>query len=218
MEQTTTDIPGAAVRGTASGVFFMAIFGTLWVDIGIAGLQGWGLPWLIVAGVLVGVALFTGGASLMRASRQLTDQVTAENAQYWKRARRWFRIIFATEGITMGVTSAICGASGHYDLIFPLMAIIVGVHFFPLAPLLRMKTHYITGALLCILAIVTLIFVPARATLDGQQIIAWWTVVGLGSALVLWGTGLVLFFLGRRLLQRGLRQSTQQPVVQSSLA
>lgn len=39
MSQTT--IPRAAVRGTASGVIFMAFFGTLWAGIGIRGMQGW---------------------------------------------------------------------------------------------------------------------------------------------------------------------------------
>jgi hypothetical protein len=34
------------VRETASGVFFMAFFGTLWGYIGVMGLQGWGVPLL----------------------------------------------------------------------------------------------------------------------------------------------------------------------------
>jgi hypothetical protein len=38
MSQTT--IPRAAVRGTASGVIFMAFFGTLWAGVGIRGMQG----------------------------------------------------------------------------------------------------------------------------------------------------------------------------------
>lgn len=40
MTQTSRAIPGATVRGTASGVFFMAFFGTLWAYTGIMGLQG----------------------------------------------------------------------------------------------------------------------------------------------------------------------------------
>jgi hypothetical protein len=51
MLHTSRTIPGAAVRGTASGVFFMALFGTLWAYTGFKGLQDWGVPLLLVAAV-----------------------------------------------------------------------------------------------------------------------------------------------------------------------
>jgi hypothetical protein len=51
MLQTSRTIPGDAVRGTASGVFSMALFGTLWAYNGIIGLQGWGVSLLLVAAV-----------------------------------------------------------------------------------------------------------------------------------------------------------------------
>jgi hypothetical protein len=57
MSQTSSTIPRAAVRGVASGVLFMAFFGTLWAGIGIGGLQGWGGPWLSIAVLLVGLGL-----------------------------------------------------------------------------------------------------------------------------------------------------------------
>jgi hypothetical protein len=62
MAETSLTIPGAAVRGVASGVLFMAFFGTLWASIG-----------------------------------------------------------------------------NRFDLFFPIMALIVGVHFFPLAALFQEK-------------------------------------------------------------------------------
>ncbi|MED4462036.1 hypothetical protein [Metabacillus fastidiosus] len=71
MTQTSKTIPGAAVRGTASGVFFMAFFGTLWAYTGIMGLQGSGVPLLLVMAFAIGIALFIGGDSLIRASREL---------------------------------------------------------------------------------------------------------------------------------------------------
>ncbi len=53
MAQTSSTIPGVAVRGVASGVLFMAFFGTLWAGIGIGGLQGWGGLWLLGKRLLV---------------------------------------------------------------------------------------------------------------------------------------------------------------------
>jgi hypothetical protein len=115
MTQTSPVIPKAAVRGTASGVLFLSFFGALWACVGFVSLEGWGIPWLLIIAVLVSVALFVGGFSLRRAAGQLTDQVTAGNAHYWERAGRWFTIVFATQGIAIGVTSALCGATGQLN-------------------------------------------------------------------------------------------------------
>ncbi|MCY9659733.1 hypothetical protein P5G65_09285 [Paenibacillus chondroitinus] len=49
-----------------------------------------------------------------------------------------------------------------------------------------------------LLAIATLLFVPERAALGGHPVITWWLVVGFGSALILWGTGLKIWLIGKR--------------------
>lgn len=46
----------------------------------------------------------------------------------------------------------------------------------------------------------TWLFVPGTVTLGGHQINAFMSVVGFGSALILWGTGLAIWLMGRRLL------------------
>ncbi|WP_440603136.1 DUF7010 family protein [Bacillus sp. GB_SG_008] len=200
MTQTSRTIPGAAVRGTASGVFFLAFFGTLWAYTGIMGLQGWGVPLLLVTAIAIGIALFVGGVSLIRASRQLTNQVSKTDLRRGKRTRFWFNIIFAAEGLAIAIAIAVCNATRHTELIPLVIAIIVGAHFIPLAPLFQVRLYYFTGALLCLLAIITLLFVPEKVTLGEHQINAFMSVVGFGSALILWGTGLAIWLMGRRLL------------------
>lgn len=200
MTQTSRAIPGAAVRGTASGVFFMAFFGTLWAYTGIMGLHGWGVPLLLVTAVAIGIALFIGGFSLIRASRELTNQVSKTDLRQGKRTSFWFNIIFAAEGLAIAITIAVCNATRHPELIPVVIALIVGVHFFPLAPLFQVRLYYFTGALLCLLAIMTWLCVPTKVTLGEHQINTFMSVVGFGSALILWGTGLAIWLMGRRLL------------------
>ena len=200
MTQTSSTIPGAAVRGTASGVFFMAFFGTLWAYTGIMGLQGWGAPLLLVTAVAIGIVLFIGGVSLIRASGELANQVSKTALRHGKRTRFWFNIIFAAEGLAIAITIAISNATHHPELIPVIIAIIVGVHFLPLARLFQVRLYYFTGTLLCLLAIITWLFVPAKVTLGEHQINAFMSVVGFGSALILWGTGLAIWLMGRRLL------------------
>ncbi|MBW7453488.1 DUF7010 family protein [Paenibacillus sepulcri] len=204
-QQASSTIPGAAVRGTASGVLFMAVFGTLWAYTGIMGLQGWGMPLvLLAAAVTVGIVLCIGGGSLIRASRKLTIQVKKGDSRGGKRVGIWFNIIFAAEGAAIGISAAICSHTHHTDLIPLVTAIIVGVHFFPLASLFKVRLYHITGALLCLLAIGTWLFVPVNVMLGDHQISAFMSVVGLGSALILWGTSVVIWQMGRRLLGRAV--------------
>jgi len=197
-------IPRVAVRSAAYGVLFMAFFGTLWAGIGIGGLQGWGFLWLLILSLLIGFTLIIGGIILIKASRELSNEMTEAASRRFKRTGTWFGIIFALEGAMIGTASAICSSTNHFDYFFPVMAIIVGVHFLPLAHLFRVSFHYIAGSLLCLLAATTLLTLPARVTLGNHQIVAWWVSVGFGSALILWGTGAVVWLKGRWLLNRGL--------------
>lgn len=208
MKRDAPSRPGisrAAVSGTASGVFFMAFFGALWAGIGIGGLQARSYPWLAAVDILIGVALLAGGICLLAASRRLKAPVTEADARRGKRIGIWFGIVFTTEGVLIGAASAICNSIGRFDLFFPVMAIIVGAHFLPLAPLFQFKTHYVTGTLLCLLAIVTLLAVPEKGSWGGDEIVLWWVVVGFGSAVILWATGLSLVIYGKKLLDKGLK-------------
>ncbi|MBP1964598.1 DUF7010 family protein [Paenibacillus aceris] len=202
MEHKSSPIPRGAVRGAAWGVLFMAFFGTLWASIGIGGLQGWGSPWVLIAAIIMGLTLLACGISLFASAQHLSNQTTEADARRWKRARLWFGLIFTIEGAAIGAASAICSATDRFGLFFPVMAIIVGVHFIPLSTLFQVKTHYVTGLLLCLLAIFTLLFFPERVMLEGRQIITWWLAVGFGSALILWGTGLSIWIAGQRMKRR----------------
>lgn len=201
MIDTGHDIPRAAVRGVASGVLLMALFGTLWTTIGLNGLQGWGTPWPLLAALLVGVALLGGGGALWRGAGRLGDRGAGAEAGAGRRAGVWFGIIFGLEGAAIGVASYVCVATGRADLFVPVMALIVGIHFFPLAWLFQYGAHYLTGALLCLVGIVTLVAVPATATLGGREVLPRWLVAGFGCAVILWGTGLLLWIRGERLLR-----------------
>ncbi|MBB3125545.1 putative membrane protein [Paenibacillus rhizosphaerae] len=200
MKKPSSTIHSSAIRGTASGVFFMALFGTLWAYTGIMGLQELAAPLWLAAAVAVGIVLFIGGASLIRASRKIKDQSEVTDARPGKRIAIRFNIIFAAEGAAIAIAVAVCNAAGRTALIPIVTALIVGIHFFPLASLFRVKFYHLTGALLCMLALAALLFLPVEARLGAAHINAYMSVVGLGSALILWGTGTAIWFRGRRLL------------------
>ncbi|QQK76951.1 hypothetical protein HUG15_16145 [Salicibibacter cibarius] len=195
MSQTV--VSKADVRGTASGVMFMAFFGTVWANVGIGGLQASASIWLLILAVVIGAVLFFSGMALIRGSRNLSNT----NARRSKNVDKWFNIIFVTEFALIIFAAIVCNAIGHFDLFFPIMAIIVGVHFLPLAYLFQVRIYYMTGTLLCLLAIGTVLFVPLEVSLGQHQINTWWSLVGFGSMLILWITSVVILTIGRRLLR-----------------
>jgi len=198
MSQTT--IPRAAVRGTASGVIFMAFFGTLWAGIGIRGMQGFEFPVLITLSLLIGVVLFICAIALIKNSRQLTNEVIKKDGNRWRKKNRWFGIIFSLEGLLIAIADFICVSTNHLNLFVPVMALIVGAHFFPLASLFQVPIYYITGTLLCLLATIIMLTFPVKIIISDHQIMAWWVSLGFGSALILWGTGVIVCLKGFRLL------------------
>lgn len=210
MSQTT--IPRAAVRGTASGVIFMAFFGTLWAGIGIRGMQRWEFPVFITLSLLIGVVLFISAFALIKSSSQLSNEVIKEDRNRWRKKNRWFGIIFSLEGLLIAIAAFICVSTNHLNLFVPVMALIVGAHFFPLASLFQVPIYYITGTLLCLLATIVMLTFPVKIIVSDHQIMAWWVSVGFGSALILWGTGVIVCLRGFRLLSMAQNRAENNKV------
>ncbi|WP_042166505.1 hypothetical protein [Paenibacillus gorillae] len=207
MDNTTSSIPGAAIRGTASGVIFMAFFGTFWAYTGVMGLQGWGTSLLLSIAIAIGLALFLSASWLISASKKLTNQGSKSDPRVSKMGKKFF-FIFAGEGVAIFISSILCNLLGRAELIPGIIAIIVGIHFFPLAPLFQVRLYYVTGALLCLLPILTWLSFSENIIIDGHEVIAYMAIIGLGSALILWATGLAVWLLGKSLLSAAAAQQS----------
>jgi F0F1-type ATP synthase assembly protein I len=85
--------------------------------------------------IVIDIALFIGGVSLIRASLKLTNQVSKADLKRGKSTRFLFNIFFAAESLKIVITIAVCNATLHSELIPLIVGIIVGVLFLPLATL-----------------------------------------------------------------------------------
>ncbi|MCY9006870.1 DUF7010 family protein [Peribacillus frigoritolerans] len=182
-----------AFRGSGIGVIFMAVFGTLWAGTGVMGLQGWGFPYVELAAIFVGIIMVIVGISLIHASQKMSNQVSDDGARRLKRIGFLFNMVFIAEGLLIGVAIAICNLINQTDLIPGVIAIIVGIHFLPLASLFQIKVYYATGVLLCLLALITWLNVPDTVMVGEHQILAPLSLLGFGCSLILWTTGLTLW-------------------------
>jgi MFS family permease len=194
----SSSISKAAVHGPAIGTLFMAFFGLLWSLTGVAGLQGWG--GLYVLSIFVpGIALVFGGISLLRTSRKIETSLGPDQEALSKEEKRlgfWFNLIFIVQGLAIGITIFVCNMMNQTDLIPIVITMIVGIHFYPLAILFKIRKYHITGSLLILLALIALLAIPASLS-----------IVGLGSALILYITGLLIWLDGRKILSDDLSRA-----------
>lgn len=85
----------------------------------------------------------------------MSNQVSEDGARRLKRIGFLFNMVFIAEGLLIGISIAICNLINQTDLIPGVIAIIVGIHFLPLAALFQIKVYYATGVLFCLLAFIT---------------------------------------------------------------
>lgn len=186
--------------GRATGAIVMALFGLLWA-LGCAAVPGgvMPVPLLFLSSALVTAVLVVASLRLRRAgggARSSRRDAVPANAD---RIRRRFRLVGIVQGLGIGIVVFACVRLGRPELIPAAVALVVGLHFFPLAPLFRVPLYYATGAGLCLVAVAT----PIVASLLGAQTMAWQVVPGLGAAAILWLTSAVLVAGGLASVRRG---------------
>ncbi len=88
------------------------------------------------------------------------------------------------------------GRAQHGELIPLVIALIVGIHFIPLASIFHVPAYSWTGITMSLLAAIALAFIFWDRTLGGPFV--WDVIIGLGSALILWLTALYMLSTRRQ--------------------
>lgn len=169
--------------GNLIGALVMAGFALLWWVLGTSGLGGWSAP-LRTAGLLFGVAflLIVGWRA-----RRVPGDPPGLSA---RGERRFDWIIFSEAGVILLVV-IVGNALGVFSVIPPLIALVAGLYFFPLAWLFDRRGYLVLGVLMTLLGIASLVALPwlGRA--------APFALPGLGSAVLLWGASLISLLTSR---------------------
>jgi len=139
------------LKGRARGALICAVFGSAWMFWTAAFVST--VLELSLALVTV-IAFLIGGWAVLRvrAARRYKD--SAADRERWVSIAPWFWIDTSAEWI-LGAGAVIALAHlGRYALIPQFLGVIIGLHFLPLARLLRAPRYYIMGSaiVLCVLA------------------------------------------------------------------
>jgi len=182
------------LSGRAIGAIFGACFGTGWLFLGLAAKQM--INPATVAGTMSGmVALLLTAAYLLRQAKRwprVPNNPAMGRAFGWVNAIQWIAI--AITAFTLGRL--------HLDAYIPsAVAVIVGLHMFPLARLFHYPLHYATGTVLVGWAVATALFVPVNE-MQGAA--------ALGTGIILWLSAVVTLTIGLRAAAGG-RLSIETP-------
>lgn len=151
------------------GIWVLNIFAATWF---VVGAVGSGLPLLVLAvpavisGALIGWGLRTTGTEPTR------------NPNVGRLVGIWS----AVEGVAIFVAANVCMNIGAQDAVAPVIAIVVGLHFLPLARGIPLPLYYATGVALVALGLAALL-------LPGPERVG---VTGLGAAAILWASCVLL--------------------------
>ncbi|MEW1691080.1 hypothetical protein ACIQOF_37640 [Streptomyces sp. NPDC091265] len=159
------------------GTLVLSVFAVIWAFAGASGLasSGAALAVEIIAVPLTAVAIVLAYRKGAAPSPRM-----ASLPENWARA---VGIVNVVEVAAVFAVIAASNAAGRPEFIPPAIALVVGLHFFPLARFYDQWQYRGTAVLLSVLAVVG--FVLIAAGLSSESVRA---VVGLGSAVTLWAS------------------------------
>ena len=170
----------------AMGACVLAGFGTVWAAAAVFSAparwrMGLGLG-LAFTAACVGMAALHTLLRVRAAGRAQPDAPLSAAGQIARRrVGRRMGLINAAQGLAIALVSVAAARAGRPDLIMSAVALIVGLHFFALVPVLHMPSYALCGALIVVAAIVGAVAPPRPGNAVG---------VSLAVALVLWTTAL----------------------------
>jgi hypothetical protein len=198
-EMPSEALSAATIKGYAFGVLIMTFFGSFWALMTTIALSAGQRIWLITAVVVVTIPLAYYAITLLRTARQLPKNSSPEGRARGLAMRRGFAIVGGIEVFTIVVANIWLDRAGHDELIPLAIALLVGIHFLPLASIFEVRAYFWTGIAMTLLAAIALIAIFVGWTLGDPY--AWSVIVGLGNAIILWLTALYVLYAARQAIK-----------------
>ena len=178
-----------------NGLFFMTVNTAIWTFISEYYLENKDLR---IVGILLGIVI----ASFLyfyfkfnKAKKKLPEIVIEKSAEE-KSREKWFLIIFGLEGFGILIVKNILVNINHNEVFIPFFALIVGLHFFPLARIFKRTFDYYIATWTCLLAILGIYLITEKIVNPYLANI----IVSLGCTISTICYGIKMIFEGRKLL------------------
>jgi len=172
-------VPRALLDGVVVGLVLMAVFTTAWSANTLGTWPGAVGTAITAAGVATSAWFVVTAVRLGRTRRRASAEVTADDERRLRRSGRAFGFVFALEGVVIVAAANALTAVGRPDLVLPVIALVVGLHFYPMA---RIFERRIDTWLATALTAVGLAGTAALLLTDASRDTVW-GLVACGAAL-----------------------------------
>ncbi|WP_212005604.1 hypothetical protein [Chitinophaga sp. HK235] len=191
---TMANSPKSQLESVLGGLSFMIIFTIGWMIIGEVTLYGrdyWLIGVLFTLIVLLGLVFY---AKFHSTAKKLPEEPVVVNGDEKTKSKR-FTIIFIAEGVGILVMKNVLANTGHDNWFIPGIALIVGIHFFPLAKVFNRKFDYFMGVFVCMVAIVGFVLLS-----KGYPTYVTTPVISIGCASATTAYGIMMILKGNKIL------------------
>ncbi|MFI7647628.1 hypothetical protein ACIBTZ_16315 [Micromonospora sp. NPDC049460] len=162
-------------RQAGLGALYLGVFATIWFSVPAAD-----QPLRALLVVASGAALLTAVAGAVVVARSRRAVAVARD----RTADRRYLLIVVAEFAAAGLGAAVLGLAGWSEFIPVLVCAVVGLHFFPLVPVLRDPLLRPLGVAMCVVALAGLVTALTSGVAAGL-------VVGTGAGLLLLGAAVL---------------------------
>ena|ERR1700761_5717994 len=191
-------IPRIAIQSIATGLIMMAAFTMIWAMMGHFGLAGRDNNIELIVFGLLAVLFVSRSIYFFGQAKKFPASMTAADKERGKKEGKWFGIIFGAEGLGIFIAINIVRNIGHDDLTIPVIALVVGLHFYPLAKVFKRKLDYYLATWSTLIAILSIVF-TLNHTLSPNDILAF---TGVGLAIATSSYGIYMLKYGRSMLNK----------------
>jgi hypothetical protein len=202
MENEPHIVPGEAVKGIGAGLTMMAVFTLIWAAIAFGGLYQTKIWVLLLIFPVLSIVFLVYAVKLFKAAKYFPKVTSEADIAEGKNMGKWFGIIFGAEGLGIFVGINIVNNIGHPDLLFPVIALCVGLHFFPLAKIFKRTIDYYIGTWSTIIAICSFVFILNK-TWSVYEVMAF---LGIGIGIATSCYGIYMVYAGKEIL-KGLKRN-----------
>ena len=178
-------IPAVAVKSIASGLLLMAVFTLIWAGIAFGGLKESNYWPLLLIFPVFSILFVVNAIKLFRISKYYPQLTSDADIAEEKKMGMWFGIIFGAEGLLIFIAVNIVTNLGYPELVIPAIALVVGLHFYPLAKVFKRTLDYYLATWATLIAVLAIVF-SLNKTLNFHEVLAF-TGIGIAIATSCYG-------------------------------
>ena len=196
MKTLENKTPQIVVKSIAFGLILMAIFTMLWTGIAESGLNGKDFFMVGIIFNLCSLLFLSYGIYLFIQSKKFPKNLSEKDKDKGKKMWKVFGFIFGLEGLLIAVSVVVLSTFDLQNYVVPIIALIVGLHFYPMAKIFERKIDYYLATWVTLVAILGIVLVIGNKS---ESMI--FAAVGVGVALATISYGIFMITEGRKILK-----------------